>query len=349
MSSGSDSLFGDGSSGSFRFGDEDNTYEEFMGTQFPLSPPDLPVLIPQGDLNSFPGNTIINTIQGLSENKTPGANKESSSRELINMNDSTVEGFSSQKRPGRQPRPAKQFVILDDAEIIDLESAGFPIPYSSINHWSCHADLVKAEGQRAIIVEDVPRHAIKEEAVERFGWQEMGTRMIELSDSEDENTLHKLDAATPSSILAASDTIMSSLKASSFGAGLPTLSTKARRPILDREMLLRAQKALVSRASGKRMSNTGAIFKSAQPPSQPLVEDENAWMKSNMEFEKDAAAMYVPPALLHENANCSKICRLEVQIQKQKKSRPSHLGGRYCVFESGNHRKSTLEALETGL
>lgn len=266
----SEHLTGEGSLGNFRIEGEDHEYEDFLEDKFPTPPPDLPISILDDDdeVNMFTEKNSIKKKQACpSEKKAP---RESPSRFL-----------------------AHTASIVPTVEIIDLESIEPSNQRSSLDQKQLEAEIAMAGGQPILTDDDEPSYPIKKENDEEsFPWRDMGSKLIELLDSDEETAvISHSDQSTMNSKITEPQKKFSALLSS---------AVRARNSPIDHAKMLEIQRRYVARVLEKSIpSVAGAIFKGSQPPpdqSATLVEeDQHAWMKANVDFDTDAAAVFVSP------------------------------------------------------
>ena len=287
---------GEGSPGHFRIEGENYEYEDFMGDKFPTAPPDLPNSVLEHGIRRLMGETSFNAEQNnLFEKKS--------------LRDSHIRYHKRSKSP-------------NNTEIIDLDSLEPSNQHSFWNVRDFESEIAKIEEPPIIIVDDIPPHTIKtEDAQEPFIWRDMGSKAIELFDSDDET------AGLPRSdlIIQNSQTIKSRSKISA----LLSSAARARDSPIDNETMLEIQRKYIERALDKTTpSGTGAVFKAGQPLSGQSVtdgeEDQHAWMKAIVDYDTDAAATFVSPGFIHRYVLTHlKICQLEVSFHDEKRTRQS--------------------------
>lgn len=209
----------------------------------------------------------------------------------------------------------------NNAEIIDLDAIE---PSNQRSFWDVRdfeSEVAKTEEHPIIIVDDIPSHTIKkEDAQEPFSWRDMGTKVIELFDSDDETAVLP---HSDQSILNSRNT-----KARSKISALLGSATRARDSPIDKAKMLEIQKNYIARALDKRVpSGASAVFKAGQPlPDQSVTDggdDQHAWMKAMVNYDTDAAATFVSPGFIHRYVLTHlKICQLEVSFHDEKTRRP---------------------------
>lgn len=247
-------LTGEGSYGEFRLEGEDHEYDDFVGNKLSTAPPDLLSLI------------VADEKVLLTEEKSSKAK----------------EACPSEKKSSRVP---------SNAEIIDLDSITLSNQRPFLGQDKSKSEVAKTEAKSVIMVDDVPFFTIKKEGPEKpFLWRDMGSEIIEVLDSDDEMAVSlRPGLSTMNSKSTKSQTKVSALISSAKGA---------RDSPIDHEKLLGIQKKYIARALEKSMpSGASSGFQGCQPsPDQSATdgkEDQNAWMKSNVDFDADDAAMFV--------------------------------------------------------
>lgn len=286
---------GEGSPGDFRIEGEDHEYEDFMGDKFLTVPPDLPEPVLDHEIIRLTGKTSTDAEQTyLSEKKSP--------REKHFQNHS-------------------RFKSPNKTEIIDLDSIE---PSNQRSFWDVRdfeSEVAKTEEHPIIIVDDIPSHTIKrEDTQEPFSWRDMGSKVIELFDSDDET------AVLPDSDLFILHS--QSTKSRSKISALLSSATRARDSPIDNAKMLEIQRKYIARALDKRIpSGAGAVFKAGQSqPDQSVTdggEDQHAWMKAMVDYDTDAAATFVSPGFIHRYVLTHlKICQLEISVHDEETTRP---------------------------
>lgn len=245
---------GEASNGEFRLEGEDHEYDDFVENTFPTAPPCLP-------------SPILDDKKGLLTEKKSSKAKEA---------------CPSEKKSSRVP---------SNAEIIDLESI---TPSNQRSSWSqdiSKSEVAKTDKNSVILLDDMPFSTIKKEGPEEpFLWRDMGSEIIEVLDSDDEMAVLLRQYL--------STTNSERTKSQAKPSALISSAKKARDSPIDHEKLLGIQKKYIKRALQKSIpSSASSVFQAYQPsPDQPATdgdEDQNAWMKSNVDFDADAAAMFV--------------------------------------------------------
>lgn len=280
--------------------DDDDDYEDLLGTQFPNDNPDLPLLDLDENLLSEPVEQPVQQRQKLRQAQSPQATNE------VGLTQS-----------GRKHRRSQ---IPDDAEIIDLDAVKPDGTYR--NSVQGPQTFVKTEKQDTAVHNNGRTPVIKTEEVEMgFSWKAMPEQCINLVDSDDEPNNDKDQSdeieyndnthndANPSAIKQESEEwtwaemqreVIELSESEDHAASASALSNTippsfiAKRAPADRAKLLRAQKMYAERALGRRViAGAGGIFKGAQPPAAPVsvpqeIENELAWMNSAIDPDEDA-------------------------------------------------------------
>ena len=297
--------------------DDDDGYEDLLGTQFPNDNPDISFLDLDEDLMSEPAEQPVQLRQKV--------------QQVLSSPQATDKVELAQ--PGGKRR---RFKIPEHAEIIDLDA--------SKTNDTCHSSVqtcVKTENQDIAVHDNGPTPVIKTEEVEiGFSWKAMPEQCINLIDSDEESDndkeqSDKIKHNNPNSsaikredeewIWADIQREVIELSDSENEKGSPTdrlkqpeqnrksqaapasaprytalSKVKATRAPADRAKLLRMQKMYAERALGRKVIvGAGGIFKGAQTPADiasaaltpvPQVENELAWMNSTADPDEDANA-----------------------------------------------------------
>lgn len=299
---------GEGSPGDFRVAGEDHEYDDFVGETFPTAPPDLPSPISDDEIIILTQEKSIKAEQACASEKK--STKESEKRFRTHTNSK----------------------IPDDAEIIDLESIQ---PSTQRPCWDLTKEVTKAEVndesfftiKKEDAEEPFPWRDMGSEIIELLDSDDE-TAVFPYSDlstmnSESTKVLDDETAVLPSNLFA-----MNSESTKAFGeetavlpySDLSTMDSKitkvqpkvspflssakrARQSPIDNAKVLEMQRKYIARVLEKSIpSSAGAVLKNCQPPPEQSAtvgtEDQDAWMKANVDFDIDAAAMFVSPGFI---------------------------------------------------
>lgn len=272
----------------FRLDDEDDEYEDLLGTQFSNDNPDLPLL----DLDEdFTPRAAEPSTQPL-RRRRPRVNIPANA-EIIDL-----DGFETGRGPLNLP---KAFIKAEDQDVV-LLSVEKPATVKTEEpdfSWKVmpeqYINLVDPdeEAQDGKILS-----AIKQESEEEWTWTEMPREVIQLSDSEDETTKEppKITSADRSNQVELPDqaALSQPIPASALSESMLRSNIKdkmAKRNPIDRERLLQIQKLYAERALGRAVIvGAGGIFKGSQGSAANIPEDELAWMNSTVDPNEDADA-----------------------------------------------------------
>jgi hypothetical protein len=279
----------------FRLDDDDDEYEDLLGTQFPNDNPDLPLL-------------------DLDEDFTPRAAEPSAQplrrrRPRVSIPDNAeiidLDGFEICSGPHNLPQA---FIKAEDRDVV-LPSVEKPATIKTEEPetdflWQVMPDqyinLVDHDEEPQI---GTKLSTIKQESEEEWTWTEMQREVIELSDSEDETLANAFPKATtaerPNQVELPDQSALSGLTPASAPSGSMLRSNiKTKRIPGDHDKLLQIQKLYAERALGKAViAGAGGIFKgpqgsaataSAAKSAANIPEDELAWMNSTVDPNEDA-------------------------------------------------------------
>lgn len=279
----------------FRLDDDDDEYEDLLGTQFPNDNPDLPLL-------------------DLDEDFTPSAAEPSAQslhrrRPRVSIPDSTeiidLDGYEFCGLPHHLPQA---FIKAEDRDVV-LPSVEKPATVKTEEpetdfFWRVMPDqyinLVDDKEEPQIGTKLSP---IKQESEEEWTWTEMQREVIELSDSEDENRANGFLKATTAERsnhieLLDQSTLSGPAPASAPSGSMLRSNIKTKRTPGDHDKLLQIQRLYAERALGKAVvAGAGGMFKGAQGSAATasaaksagnVPEDELAWMNSTVDPNEDA-------------------------------------------------------------
>ena len=298
--------------------DDDDGYEDLLGTQFPTGNPDLPLL----DLDvDFPIEEVEQPVQRahvppsqpireVEVTKALPQNVRARIPDNVDVIDLDSLGFDG-LNSGLACRELRIPIKTEDQDVVLLSSDTTAIIKSEpemVSSWTAmpkHIDLIDSDEEPEDTVRIISANpiAIKQEDEEGWTWAEMEREVIELSDAEgevvakqplnsspiqDSNRAVPLEAAPAPAL-----TSTSMLRASNI---------KTKRTPADHARLLQIQKMYAERALGKTVVvGAGGIFKGAQSSAENantnrmaidvgVVDDELAWMNNGVDPNDDADA-----------------------------------------------------------
>ena len=242
-----------------RFESDDPEYQKFVDEEFFVLPSDLPEPTLIGGQTSLLETQTINADQTLSGKEVSKEEQATSQSSICSTQQTT-------------PRSSMTIELPANAKIIDSNSVKL-IQTSAVS--------IKSKEQPNVL-DDYPS---KQEDDERLSLcRDMGSGIIEVSDSDEESRQHSSRA------VAAEQNI----------PGVPASIKQNKHPLMNPDLMQKLQKRYAARALGQSIPvGAGSIFKGTRPnpiqqsdePSNEALdddeEDEYAWMKINDEVNMD--------------------------------------------------------------